>query len=186
MQQLTSMFDLQPTLIGKLLSLRPLRRADYGALRLVAADPLIWEQHPDKTRSTPDGFQKFFDDAMTSGGALIAMHTETQAVIGSSRYYGFDKDKSEVEVGWTFLARKYWGGVYNGEMKTLMLTHAYRFVNTVIFKVGPQNLRSQKAVEKIGGVRGGTVVDAATGREGVVFALTAARFREWRPPPRNA
>src|SRR5882724_9422879 len=97
-------FELQPTLTGKLLSLRPLRRDDYGALRLVAADPLIWEQHPDKTRSTPDGFGKFFDDAMASGGALIATNAETKSVIGSSRYYGYDKKKGEIEIGWTFLA----------------------------------------------------------------------------------
>jgi len=169
-------FELQPTLTGKLLSLRPLRGDDYGALRLVAADPLIWEQHPDKTRSTPEGFQKFFDEAMASGGALIATHAETKSVIGSSRYYGYDQGRSEIEIGWTFLARKYWGGVYNGEMKRLMLTHAYRFVKTVIFKIGPNNLRSQKAVEKIGGVRTQMIRDQATGRDAVIYELSAAAF----------
>jgi RimJ/RimL family protein N-acetyltransferase len=96
-------------------------------------------------------------------------------VIGSSRYHGYDEAKSEIEIGWTFLARSHWGGTWNRELKELMLRHAFQFVQSVIFKVGPQNWRSQRAVEKIGGVRVGTVHDD-TGRESVVFQLTVAKF----------
>ena len=88
---------------------------------------------------------------MESGGALIALDSKDNQVIGSSRFYGYDKEKSEIEIGWTFLARSHWGGIYNREMKQLMLRHAFQFVNSVIFLVGPQNLRSQRAMEKIGG-----------------------------------
>jgi len=80
------------------------------------------------------------------------MDSRDGRVIGSSRFHGYDPDRSEVEIGWTFLARSRWGGVYNGEMKRLMLRHAFRFVNSVIFAVGRANVGSQKAVEKIGGV----------------------------------
>ena len=45
---------------------------------------------------------------------------------------------------------------YNGEMKRLMLDHAFRFVRTVVFLVHPANLRSRRAVEKIGGIQIGT------------------------------
>lgn len=168
-------FDLQPTLRGELLVLRPLRAEDFDALYAVASDPLIWEQHPDKTRHQPAGFQTFFREAMASGGALIAIDARTDAVIGSSRFHGYDPDAGEVEIGWTFLARSYWGGRYNGEMKHLMLSHAFRFVGRVVFLVGPHNLRSQRAVERIGGARIGTRRDAA-GRESVVFAIEAADF----------
>jgi RimJ/RimL family protein N-acetyltransferase len=58
-----------------------------------------------------------------------------------------------VEIGWTFLARQYWGGSYNLEVKRLMLEHAFRFIDTVVFWVGDTNWRSQRAMEKIGGVR---------------------------------
>jgi RimJ/RimL family protein N-acetyltransferase len=167
-------FDLQPVLRGELLILRPLRADDFDALYAVASDPLIWEQHPDKTRHQPAGFQTFFREAMASGGALIAIDARTEAVIGSSRFYGYDPDADEVEIGWTFLARSYWGGRYNGEMKHLMLAHTFRFVGRVVFLVGPQNLRSQRAMERIGGVRTGTRRDAA-GRESVVFAIEATR-----------
>ena len=149
-------FDYQPALKGRLIELRPLRSPDYGDLYAIAADPLIWEQHPVKNRHEEAHFQEFFREAMASGGALIAMDAETQRVIGSSRFHGYNEERSEVEIGWTFLARSHWGGVYNGEMKRLMLQHAFRFVNHVVLLIGPQNLRSQRAAEKIGGIRVGS------------------------------
>jgi RimJ/RimL family protein N-acetyltransferase len=167
-------FDLQPTLKGELLELRPLREEDFEQLYAVASDPLIWEQHPDSDRFQEDVFREFFRVAMTSGGAVVAIDVKDGRIIGSSRYHGYDEGKSEVEIGWTFLARSHWGGVYNGEMKRLMLDHAFRFVRSVIFVVGPKNWRSQKAVEKIGGVRIGTRQEP-NGRERVIFRISAQR-----------
>ena len=170
-------FDPQPILRGALVTLQPLRADDRDALYAVASDPLIWEQHPDRTRSEPAGFRVFFRQALESGGAVLAIDNGTGAVIGSSRYHGFDEALGEVEIGWTFLARSHWGGRYNGEMKHLMLTHAFRFVGRVVFMVGPRNLRSQRAVERIGAERAGTHIDD-TGRESLVFAITRAGFEE--------
>src|SRR5438876_2485350 len=137
-------FDPQPTLEGKLLRLRPLRAEDWDALYAVASDPLIWEQHPNSERHQVEVFREFFREAMESGGALIALDSRDARVIGSSRFHGYDEAKSEIEIGWTFLARSHWGGVYNGEMKQLMLRHAFRFVKNVVFLIGPRNLRSQR------------------------------------------
>jgi RimJ/RimL family protein N-acetyltransferase len=170
-------FDLQPSLTGKLLVLRPLRPEDFHDLYAVESDPLIWEQHPSSDRYQEEVFKKFFRDALESGGALIAIDSKDGRVIGSSRFHGYDQEKSEIEIGWTFLARSHWGGIYNGEMKELMLRHAFKFVESVVFLVGPQNLRSQKAVEKIGGVRVGLRRDAS-GRESFVYRTTAASFLE--------
>jgi len=167
-------FDLQPILKGKLLELRPLRAEDFEELYAVASDPLIWEQHPDSDRFREDVFREFFRVAMASGGAVVAIDLKDGRIIGSSRYHGYDEGKSEVEIGWTFLARSHWGGVYNGEMKRLMLDHAFRFVESVIFVVGPQNWRSQKAVEKIGGIWVGTRQEP-NGRERVIFRISAQR-----------
>jgi len=167
-------FDYQPLLRGDLVDLRPLRADDYDALYAVAADPLIWEQHPDQTRHQPAGFRAFFNQALESGGALIAIDTKTGAIIGSSRFHGYDCNTEEVEIGWTFLARSHWGGVYNREMKHLMLEHAFRYVRRVVFLIGPHNLRSQRAVEKIGAVRDGSRRDG-TGRENWAFVITAIR-----------
>jgi N-acetyltransferase len=166
-------FDLQPILKGELLSLRPLRPEDFHDLYAVASDPLIWEQHPSKDRYKEEVFKEFFWDGLASGGAVIAIDSKTGRVIGSSRYHGYDQEKSEIEIGWTFLARSHWGGVYNREMKQLMLRHAFRFVDRVVFLVGPKNLRSQKALEKIGGVLVGSRPDA-TGRDSLVYQITAS------------
>jgi N-acetyltransferase len=145
-------FELQPHLVGELLEVRPLRQEDWESLFAVASDPLIWEQHPAQDRYREEVFREFFREALESGGALIVIDRKTQKIIGSSRYFGFDPEKSEIEIGWTFLARSYWGGKYNGELKRLMLEHAFKFVENVVFLIGPTNFRSQKAVEKIGGV----------------------------------
>jgi RimJ/RimL family protein N-acetyltransferase len=166
-------FDLQPTLEGELLRLRPLRPEDFHDLYAVASDPLIWEQHPNKDRYEEEVFKGFFREALESGGALIAIDSKRGQVIGSSRFHGYDRVRSEIEIGWTFLARAYWGGMYNREMKQLMLRHAFRFVNSVLFLVGPQNVRSQRAMEKIGGVRVGSRPDSG-GRDSLVYQIIAA------------
>lgn len=168
-------FELQPTLRGSLLELRPLRAEDFDALYAVARDPLIWEQHPERNRYERDVFSRFFREAMESGGAFMVIDRSTGEVIGSTRYFGYDPEQSEIEIGWTFLACSHWGGRYNGEMKRLMLDHAFQFVDRVVFLVGPQNLRSRRAVEKIGGVERGTRI--ANGRESVVYEISPAQFQ---------
>ena len=165
-------FDLQPILKGELLRLRPLRPDDWDDLYAVASDPLIWEQHPASDRYKDEVFRGFFREALESGGALIAIDSKDGQVIGSSRFHGYDSEKSEIEIGWTFLARSHWGGIYNKEMKQLMLRHAFRFVKSVIFVVGTENLRSQKAVEKTGAVRVGSRIDGS-GRNTFVYRITA-------------
>ena len=130
-------FDPQPILRGEILELRPLRADDFQALYGVASDPLIWEQHPNSDRYREDVFREFFREAIESGGALVAVDLKDGRVVGSSRFHGHDAAKSEVEIGWTFLARSHWGGRYNGEMKRLMLEHAIKLVDIVVFVVGP-------------------------------------------------
>jgi N-acetyltransferase len=169
-------FDRQPHLTGELLDARPLVAGDLDGLYAAAADPLIWEQHPVKTRHTKDGFARWFADAQASGGALTVRDRAEDRIVGSSRYHGYDEQRSEIEIGWTFLARSHWGGRYNSELKRLMLEHAFAIVERVIFVVDAGNLRSQRAVEKLGGVRIYTRTDDH-GRADVVFGLTPADWR---------
>jgi RimJ/RimL family protein N-acetyltransferase len=150
-------FELQPHLKGKLIELRPLVPDDWDELFAVASDSLIWEQHPERDRYKEDVFRVFFKDALESGGAFVIIDRKTQHIIGSTRFYGYDPEKSEIEIGWTFLARKFWGGRFNAEMKRLLLNHAFKFVERVVFFVGEDNVRSQKAMEKVGAIKIGTV-----------------------------
>ena len=153
-------FNLQPHLKGELLELRPLAPNDWDELFAVAADSLIWEQHPEPDRYKEDVFRVFFKEALESGGAFVIIDRKTQRIIGSTRFYGYDPEKAEIEIGWTFLARKYWGGRFNAEMKRLLLNHAFRFVESVVFFVGEDNVRSQKAMEKVGAIKVGKATRA--------------------------
>jgi RimJ/RimL family protein N-acetyltransferase len=168
-------FDLQPRLLGKLLEVRPLAPEDFDALFAAAGDPLIWEQHPESDRYQREVFQKFFDGAIESKGAFAVIDRESGKIVGSSRYCNLNPAKREVEVGFTFLERAFWGGAYNGELKSLMLEHAFRFVKRVVFVVGENNLRSQKALEKIGArFLKKAEMQAPDGslRRNVIFAIT--------------
>jgi len=143
-------FDLQPQLSGTLVSLRPIGRGDHAALYAVANDPLIWEQHPEPNRWQQPVFDALFERLLDSGGALLVQETSTGAVIGSSSYYAWNPEANDVVIGYTFLARRVWGGRYNAELKQLMIDHAFRFVERVWFHVGTCNRRSQIAMTKIG------------------------------------
>ena len=143
--------DRQPHLTGQLIELRPATPDDFEALFAAASDPLIWEVHPAGDRWQEPAFRKFFADGLASGGMLVAIDRATGAIIGSSRYDFGRAEPGEVEIGWTFLARSHWGGRCNAEMKALMLDHAFACVERVIFLVGDANIRSRRAVEKIGG-----------------------------------
>ena len=141
----------QPVLEGERLLLRPLRPDDWAALYGVASDPLIWTLHPAHDRWQEPVFRAFFADALARGGALAALDKASGALIGSSRFQNHDSaDGGAVEIGWTFLARSHWGGAWNREMKQLMIGHALGTVERVRFVVGTGNLRSCRALEKIG------------------------------------
>ena len=142
----------QPVLTGDLVEIRPSAADDWDALFAVASDPLVWEVHPAHDRWQEPVFRAYFDAGMASGGALTIIDRASGAVIGSSRYDNWKPETDEIEIGWTYLARAYWGGTYNREIKRLMLDHIHRFVGTAVFSVGEGNIRSRKAMAKIGGV----------------------------------
>ena len=165
-------FDSQPTLNGRVVNVRPLRADDYPQFYAVASDRAIWEQHPVKNRYEDAVCREFFAESLASGGALLVIDAETQEVIGSSRYFGYSESKREIEIGWTFLARSHWGGRYNGALKKLMLRHAFRFAEAVVFFVDPENIRSQRSLERVGAVR-----EAECDSQGrIVYRIVSAAF----------
>ena len=181
-------FDLQPTLKGELIELRPLGPQDFDALFSAASDPKIWEQHPENDRYQREVFQRFFDGALESRGAFAIIERKSGRIIGSSRYCNLDLTTREVEIGWTFLEREFWGGTYNRELKQLMLDHAFRFVDRVVFVVGENNIRSQKALAKIGASflkKAQLPAGDRTVRTNVVFVITAKSYRAVEPGPRH-
>ncbi len=163
------MLDLQPTLAGAHITLRPLAAQDFDAVFAAVSDPLIWAQHPDPGRGTREGFPPFFDDALKSKGCLVA--TEAARLVGWSRYTNYAPGE-RVEIGYTFLARSHWGGAANAEMKRLMLRHAFTDVKEVLFSVAERNLRSRRAVEKLGAELAGARDTPRWGQIHVIYRLT--------------
>jgi RimJ/RimL family protein N-acetyltransferase len=144
--------DRQPVLEGERLLLRPLAPDDWAALFAVASDPDVWAQHPAHDRWQEPVFRAFFADALANEGALVVIEKASGEIVGSSRFQGYDPaDGGSVEIGWTFLARRLWGGGYNAEMKRLMLAHALQYVERVLFRVGESNVVSRGAMKNIGG-----------------------------------
>jgi RimJ/RimL family protein N-acetyltransferase len=142
----------QPRLTGELVALQPLSADDFPRLFAVASDPAIWAQHPARDRYQEPVFREFFAGALMSNSAFLVLDRATGQAIGSTRFANYDADRSEVEIGWTFLARSHWGGRYNAEMKRLMLDYAFRQVRRVYFVIGEGNVRSRTAVERLGAV----------------------------------
>lgn len=147
----TATTNWQPsTLMNDFIILEPLKHTDFDRLYSVASDPLIWEQHPSKERYKKDVFEKFFNSGIESKTAFLIIDKLTNEVIGSTRYYDFLPEQNSIAIGYTFIGRKYWGGIYNSMCKKLLLDYAFTFVTKVFFHVGIENLRSQKAVLKLG------------------------------------
>jgi RimJ/RimL family protein N-acetyltransferase len=175
--------DLQPKLENSLIRLRPLRAEDFEPLFAVASDPLIWEQHPSRNRYQRDVFETYFQGAMESRGALLVYDRQTDGVLGCSRYYELDEAKRTVAIGYTFIARSHWGGGYNRALKTLMLDHAFECVDSVIFHVGANNMRSRMAMQKLGATLIGEAAIAYYGEpsnQNVVYRLERAQWQRLR------
>ncbi|MFZ5553677.1 MAG: GNAT family N-acetyltransferase [Bacteroidota bacterium] len=171
--------NLQPLLKTEIITATPLKEEDFEKLYAVASDPLVWEQHPNKNRYQREVFEVFFRGAMESGGAFLVMDTKTGEVAGSSRFYDFSSEKSEVSIGYTFFGRKFWGGKYNPALKKLMLDHAFQYVENVIFHIGAVNIRSQKAIEKLGAVKISEQEIAYFGEEEKLNFIYRIEKRDW-------
>lgn len=146
-------FIIQPFLETAAFKLVPLDKNDFEDLYKVASDPKIWEQHPNKDRYQRRVFEKWFEGAMNSKGTFLIIDNFTQEIAGSTRFYDFDENENSIFIGYTFYATKYWGKGVNAEVKNLMLQYIFQYVDKVIFHVGAENFRSQKAMEKLGAIK---------------------------------
>jgi RimJ/RimL family protein N-acetyltransferase len=147
-------FNLQPeNLQNEQVTLVPLEEKDFLSLFQIASDPLVWEQHPNKLRYQKEVFQNYFEGAIQSKGAFIICDSKTNEPIGSSRFYDYDEKDNSIIIGYTFIGRNFWGKEYNKSLKKLMLDYAFQYLDKVYFHIGAQNIRSQKAIEKIGAIK---------------------------------
>lgn len=172
-------FEFQPMLCGATLRVRPIRADEFEALYAVAADPLVWAQHPAKQRSERPVFEQWFHDALAQR-ALVVELRESGRVVGSSRYYDWQPEAREVSIGFTFIARDQWGGATNRELKALMLAHAFERAHRVWFHVNPGNERSRRAMLKIGGIESHVGMHVIAGGPAVEYVFYRIDAADWR------
>ncbi len=173
-------FEFQPILANEFVRLEPLQDKDFEKLFSVASDPLIWEQHPNKDRYKLDVFAVFFKGAIESKGAFIIYDAKTNATIGSSRYYDLNTEKSTIAIGYTFFARSHWGSTSNPATKKVMMEHAFKYIDAIHFHIGAVNIRSQKAIEKLGATKiGETEMEyyGETSKLNFIYAITKLNWQ---------
>ncbi len=144
--------NIQPTLQNSLVTLTPLKETDFDNLFKVAANSKIWEQHPNPNRFKIEEFTNYFKGAIESKGAFLITENEFNKIIGSSRFYDFNQEENSLFIGYSFIDTPYWGGVYNKSIKKIMLDYIFDYVALVKFHVGKYNIRSQKAMQKLGAI----------------------------------
>lgn len=158
-----SNFNLQPDVLeNEITKLIPLEEKHFEELFTAASDPLIWEQNPVKNRFQREGFKTFFEIIMTKNPFLI-LDKKTNEIMGTTSFYDYNPKNSSVAIGYTFITRKYWGGPYNKSNKKLMTDYAFQYVDSILFHVGAENFRSQKAVLKLGAKKSRDMIITADG-----------------------
>ena len=170
---------------GQYVYLRLLQAEDVPALRTLARDGRLWEYT--KTLLINDTFDEQFDKYIASAfnsdfnglqTSFVIRDATTENIMGMTRYYKMDLAQKRVSIGYTWYKPDYWGKVHNKECKLLLLQYAFETLGMqrVEFEVAHQNLRSQKAVQKIGGVKEGVLrkhglMADGTVRDTVVFSI---------------
>ena len=172
-------FKSIPHLSGSGYTVDTLKEADRAELIAAAGDPLIWAGHPATDRYKPEVFSKFMDFLLAAGGAVTIRHG--QDVIGCSRYYDVPDQPNDIGIGFTFIARQYWGGEANWTIKTLMHDYAFSQVSNIWFHISPTNIRSQKATAKLGAQFAyDAEMDLGTGRSlWKCYCLTKVNWLDW-------
>ncbi|WP_051190518.1 GNAT family N-acetyltransferase [Kaistella palustris] len=175
-------FSLQPVLENDLLKLQPLTANDFEKLYAVASDPEVWAMHPNKERYKREVFQNFFNGAFQSGGAFLILDKKSDEVLGSTRFYDYNEKEKTILIGYTFYGTKSWGKNINSSVKKMMLDYIFQFVDRVIFHVGKNNIRSVKAMNKLGAENKGEEEVAYFGEDSktnIIFEIKKEDWQRW-------
>ncbi|MGB3869440.1 MAG: GNAT family N-acetyltransferase [Flavobacteriales bacterium] len=153
MRRQLATINIQPVLETESILLFPLHENDFDDLYDAASDPKIWEQHPNKERWQKEIFKTFYVGAIQSKGAFKIIDKNNGSVIGSTRFYDYSETENSIQIGYTFYRTQYWGKGINNLVKRLMLDYIFNFVSKVYFHIGENNIRSQKAIGRLGALK---------------------------------
>lgn len=151
------------TLHGKNVDLLPLEEGLLNDLLAVASDKRIWEFYPGDW-SVPEKFMKVYRASLSKreNGTeypFVIFHKPSSSIIGSTRFLDINSYDRYMEIGGTWLKPEYWATEINFDCKLALLTYGFEILNAnrIYLKTQHNNIRSRKAIEKIGGVFEGVI-----------------------------
>ena len=162
---LEALYRAPITLRGQYVTLVPLTLEHGEALfQALKGDEELWRYIPvaqPQTLAEMQGWVATALEEQTQGRRLpfaVVEHTNGQ-VIGSTSYVNMSYPNRNLDIGWTWYARAHWRTAVNTECKYVLLRYAFETLRCirVQLRVDERNLRSQRAVERIGGVKEGVL-----------------------------
>ena len=177
------------TLPGKEIELVSLQREHIQELDRLAKDSRIWEFYSingsDSRKLTGSLETAIAEREQGTQYPFVIVHRQQHNIIGSTRYLDIQPAHRKLEIGWTWLHPDYWGTSVNLACKYALLTHCFETLQTVRvqLKTDENNIRSRKAIQKIGGqlegiIRNDMIRDNGTRRNSAYFGIIAEDWAE--------
>ncbi len=174
---------------GEQVSLIPLQLAHFETLIALSKDQRIW-QHYAMDGSKTETLQAALAAGLSEREQgrqypFVIMRNADKQVIGSTRYLELQPEHKKLEIGWTWMPPDYWGTTVNLECKLLLLSHCFEALHAerVQLKTDENNIRSRKAIEKIGGqfegiFRNDMVRENGTNRNSAYFSIIRSEWAQ--------
>jgi len=177
--------EVKPVVLtGKHVRLEPLSEAHVPGLFAIGMDDEIWRYMPYGLMRSEDDIRKWVRGVLSGNDVPFAViHLESGRVAGATRYMEIRPQHNGLEIGGTWYGAEFRRTAVNTESKYLLLKHAFETLGCirVQLKTDSRNERSQKAIERIGAVREGTlrnhmILPDGTIRHSVYYSILD---REW-------
>lgn len=163
--------------------LKPMDRGDVAGIFAAAYYLEIWPYLPITVESEED-VEKYVASALLAKQQekefpFVIIDPKTSAIIGSTKFMDIDVKHKRLEIGFTWLTPSYWRTAVNTNCKYLLLQYAFETLGSqrVQIKTDHENLRSQKAIERIGAIKEGVLRNHMIRKDGttrhtVMYSIT--------------
>lgn len=177
------------TLTGQTVELRSISKDHFTELEAVAKNKKIWEFYP-FDGSDSNTFAHIFNGAIIEREKgnqfpFVIFHQQQNKIIGSTRFLDIQEKHKKLEIGSTWLHPDYWATAINPECKLLLLQYCFENLHAVRvqLKTDENNIRSRKAIEKIGGqfegiLRNDMIRDNGTNRNSAYFSIINEEWKD--------
>ncbi|WP_342442294.1 GNAT family protein [Lysinibacillus sp. FSL K6-0075] len=175
------------TLENKVVKLKPLELSDLPEILETGRYPEIWS-HMSTTIEKKEDVNNFVENALRAKDEktefpFVIVDKQSGDIIGSTRFMDIDDKHQRLEIGYTWLTPAYWRTAINTNCKYLLLQHCFEHfhLQRVQIKTDHDNIRSQKAIERIGATKEGILRNHMIRKDGttrhtVMYSIT---IEEW-------